>query len=242
MPYDYPGNIPRVAKHWTDSQKRRCASAANAVLNEGGTEKEAIFACIHASGVGKKQGPNDDEYDKACEDAGLYFQYLLELYYADEITIDEFDEKFKDGLEEHYARLMLLAIGETREVTQDDLTTVQRRLEKEYGYLDGFVEDIRTGRMTQPRAMWRAGLYGWNRGVYINFTIPSNISDLMEVLPGDDCEGKSLCGCFLDVEIDEAGTIYVYWQMDITKEHCAICASHALESPYIFTLADQGLE
>ena len=116
MPYAYPTNIPRVAKHWTDAQKKRCTSAANAVLNDNGSEKEAIFACIHAAGVRKKQEPND--YDQACEDASDYFQYLLELYYANEIDIDEFEEKFKDGLEQHYARLMLLALGETREVTQ----------------------------------------------------------------------------------------------------------------------------
>ena len=42
-------NPPNVAKNWSDSRKKKCVSAANAVLKDGGTDEEAIFACIHAS-------------------------------------------------------------------------------------------------------------------------------------------------------------------------------------------------
>ena len=236
MPYQFPNNIPKVAKHWTDAQKRRCTVAAQSVLENNGTEREAIFACIHASGVGKKQGP--DDYDKACEDAGYYFQYLLELYYAGEIDIDEFDEKFKDGLEQHYARLMLLALGETREVTQEDLNFVQQRLEREYGFLDNFVEDIRTGRMTQHRALWRAGLYGWSRGTFVHFTLPSDAIDLMSILPGDDCAAGAGCRCHLEVEYD-GNSIYIYWVLDPLSESCPICIAHSIESPFVFNIEEE---
>jgi hypothetical protein len=239
MPYSYPSRVPRVAKNWTEPQKKRCTAAAQSVLENKGTEREAIFACIHAAGVRKKQEP--DEYDRACEDASLYFQHLLELYYEGELDIDEFESRFKSGLEEHYARLMLLALGTTREVTEDDLYVLKRRLEKDFGYLDGFVEDISTGRMTQPRALWRAGLYGWNRGTFVHFTVPADVIGLMPVLPGDDCLGGSACKCGLNTEVDSDGTIYVYWNLDPLAESCPICIAHSIESPFVFTLEDQNL-
>jgi uncharacterized protein YdaT len=54
MPYSYPNNVPRPAKNWTASQQEKCTSVANAVLRDGGSESEAIYACIHAAGKSKK--------------------------------------------------------------------------------------------------------------------------------------------------------------------------------------------
>jgi len=54
MPYSYPNNIPKVAKNWAPSEQKKCVSAANAALKEGKSEQDAIFACIHAAGKGKK--------------------------------------------------------------------------------------------------------------------------------------------------------------------------------------------
>jgi phage head maturation protease len=52
MPWTYD-NPPAVAQNWTDAQIRRCVDAANAVLDEGGSDEEAIYACIHAAGKDK---------------------------------------------------------------------------------------------------------------------------------------------------------------------------------------------
>lgn len=183
-----------------------------------------------------KQG--GDKYDEAAEDGAKAFRRLVELYFLGEITLGELDLRFRSGLEEHYVRLMLLAIDDSRPVTEDDLAILQRRLDKEYAYLASFVEDIRTGRITQQRAIWRAGLYGFSRAAYINFTVPTNVADLMPVLPGDDCLGGSLCGCSLQVEVDDDGTHYVYWLIDPAKESCPVCIAHAIESPFVFTAED----
>ena len=53
MPYSYPDRVPSVAMHWTDSEKRKCAREAQAVLDSGKSEEQAIFACIHAAGRSK---------------------------------------------------------------------------------------------------------------------------------------------------------------------------------------------
>jgi hypothetical protein len=44
---------PTVAKNWTAEEQKKCVAAANAVLKEGGTDEEAIYACIHAAGKGR---------------------------------------------------------------------------------------------------------------------------------------------------------------------------------------------
>jgi len=49
MPWTY-NDPPAVAQNWTDAEQRRCVDAANEVLERGGTDEEAIFACIAAAG------------------------------------------------------------------------------------------------------------------------------------------------------------------------------------------------
>lgn len=41
---------PSPAKNWDADSKRKCVEAANAVLEEDGSEEDAIFACIRAAG------------------------------------------------------------------------------------------------------------------------------------------------------------------------------------------------
>lgn len=224
-------NPPPPAKHWSDSRKRRCVAAANAVLREGGSEEDAIFACIHQA----RSKQSDDEYEKLAEEGAAFFQDLVELYYDGEISLDELEERFQEGIRDHYTLIMLTAIAGKREVTEEDLAWVEARVARETEYLRGFIEDISTGRMTQQRALWRAGLYGYPRAAWVKFSLPEGIAELMGVLPGDDCLGGSLCGCSLDVEYDSDGGAYIYWVLDPMKESCAVCMAHAIESPYYFS-------
>lgn len=60
MPWSYPDNVPSVAKNWTEAEQKACIAAGNAVLERGGTDKEAIFACIHAAGKSKKDATEVD--------------------------------------------------------------------------------------------------------------------------------------------------------------------------------------
>ena len=47
-------NPPRPAKNWTEEEKQKCVRAANAVLRDGGSDEQAIYACIRAAGKSKK--------------------------------------------------------------------------------------------------------------------------------------------------------------------------------------------
>lgn len=54
MPWTYD-DPPAVAENWDDDEIVACVDAANAVLDEGGNDEEAIFACIHAAGRSERK-------------------------------------------------------------------------------------------------------------------------------------------------------------------------------------------
>lgn len=68
MPWTYD-NPPAVAQNWTDDEIRQCVDAANSVLEEGGSDEDAIFACIAAAG--KRE---DENVEKKTFTAPLNFK------------------------------------------------------------------------------------------------------------------------------------------------------------------------
>lgn len=52
---------PAVAKNWTDDEKDKCVTAANAVLADDGDDEAAIFACINAAGKSTKAVSLDEQ-------------------------------------------------------------------------------------------------------------------------------------------------------------------------------------
>jgi hypothetical protein len=60
MPWTVDGP-PSVAENWTDEEKRKCVDAANAVLDGGGSDEDAVFACIRAAGKSDKKDMDQDK-------------------------------------------------------------------------------------------------------------------------------------------------------------------------------------
>ena len=241
-PYRYPNYVPKVAKNWTASEKKRCTRAANAVLRDGGSEEEAIFACIHAAGKGKKQYDEreEEEYEELCEEASQEFQEMLVAVLSGALSIREFSERFRDRLRIHFSDLMLLGL-QGEEFTERHREILEQRLEREYEYFDGFEADIRealsSGVIYSDRLQWRSSLYGYARAPFIAGTIPVDITFMMPYLPGDDCLGGSLCRCHLEYDEDDENYL-VYWVVDPASESCIICLGHEADSPYVFSKAE----
>lgn len=47
-------NPPSVAKNWSESAIHKCVAAANSALEDGKSDADAVFACIHAAGHSKR--------------------------------------------------------------------------------------------------------------------------------------------------------------------------------------------
>lgn len=53
-------NVPSVAKNWTTSEQQKCVVAANSVKSKGGSDQDAVFACINAAGKSKQHAAGLD--------------------------------------------------------------------------------------------------------------------------------------------------------------------------------------
>lgn len=96
------------------------------------------------------------------------------------------------------------------------------RIAEQLRYLDGFVQDLRAGKLTMAQAKARANLYvGPTRGTYFATRYPS--------LPFYPCEGtecKANCKC----SWQQRGDSY-YWTLSAV-EHCPTCQQRAAGNPY----------
>lgn len=97
------------------------------------------------------------------------------------------------------------------------------RIAEQLKYLDGFVRDLKAGKLTMAQAQARAALYsGATRGMYYATRYPG-----LNAYPGDGgtpCLGN--CKCTLEQKGD-----LIYWRLN-PAEHCDGCVSRAAAGPY----------
>jgi hypothetical protein len=152
---------PKVALNWSESERRRCVAAANAVLAEGGdnAEERAIFACIHAAGRSKASAEEDSqampehkivpfELTKVDTDGRTFEGYASTFRNPEKDQPDLTGDMvvsgaFKKSLAERGGKVRMLwqhdpsqPIGKFQELRED-----QRGL-----YVKGVVSDTRLGR------------------------------------------------------------------------------------------------
>ena len=100
---------------------------------------------------------------------------------------------------------------------------LDKRIDAQLKYLDGFAKDLKAGRMTMAQAQARANLYaGPTRGTFYATRYPG-----LNAYPGDGgtpCKGN--CKCTLE---ERDGLI---WWVLHPAEHCDGCVSRASASPY----------
>jgi hypothetical protein len=224
---------PDTAKNWTKAERHRCVTAANAVLKDGKSDREAIFACIHAAGKSTKE-LNEAGYDEVVEDGLETFQNLIADYYAGLITLAVLKDRFNEGIRLHFIQLMTLGL-EGREPSQQDIDFVNGKIKEHTELLDVFMADLAAGAISENRALWRAGLYATDREAYVFYTVPFAVVSLMEGLPGEVCSGNGLCGCGLEVTFDAEGNASVEWIINPAKESCEACLDMASRSPFLFS-------
>lgn len=97
------------------------------------------------------------------------------------------------------------------------------RIAEQVKYLDGFVADLKAGKLSPAQAQARANLYpGATRGTFYATRYPG-----LKAYPGDGstpCKGN--CKCTLEQRGDG-----LYWVLH-PAEHCTGCLSNAAGSPY----------
>lgn len=179
-------------------------------------------------------------YGKEQEQMREQFRKWGDSLAAGKLTRARFKKLMQTSLKKYFIRLALLGKG-GREFTARDRSDLSRFLRQRYDYLDGFLGDLKgyKAKFSEAQVGARAASYANGWGVFTRFTIPAVIADMLPALPGVDCLGGALCGCWLEWSIS-GNTIEVRWFLNISKEHCVNCVSYAAEwQPLELELPDQ---
>jgi hypothetical protein len=220
---------PRVAKNWSDAEKRRCVAAANRALRAGKSDEKAIFACIGAAGRSRRkerQGTSTESvsmYDELREQEAEELRRLARLLVDGSITLTDFYDQMVARIKQFHIQAALIA-AEGRTLTKKDREVLEDILADTLAYLDKFVEDLQhnytmavrgnPNLLSDNEIIARAGAYSYAWATYTRYTIPHEIADRLPEFPGLSCLGGPRCGCQLEWEfipgdyiIDEDGNV-----------------------------------
>ncbi len=75
------------------------------------------------------------------------------------LSPDDFAGAFRQELKEEYIRQYLLGIGGRTQMTPADWGSIGGMLKEQYGHLDGFVDDLRGGELSEEQIRARAEMY-----------------------------------------------------------------------------------
>lgn len=99
---------------------------------------------------------------------------------------------------------------------------LDKRIAVQIKYLDGFVADLKAGKLTMAQAAARANMYaGANRGTYYAARYHG-----LPFYPTEGSECMTNCKCSWEQKGDE-----FYWRLSAV-EHCPTCSSRASGNPY----------
>lgn len=107
-------------------------------------------------------------------------------------------------------------------LSRAERTELDARIAEQLKYLDGFVRDLKAGKLTMAQAQARAALYsGATRGTYYATRYQG-----LPFYPTEGSECMTNCKCSWEQKGDQ-----FYWRM-AAVEHCPTCSSRAAGNPY----------
>lgn len=170
-------------------------------------------------------------YERARDQQAKELAALTDLRLSKRLTAAAHKEAMLDSMKQYYIQLALVAKG-GRSLTSRDKRDVGRFLVTQRPYLEKFSTDIDHFLSKEIQsiqgALSRSSSYANAWGVFTRFSIPAALADALPALPGIDCLGGMLCGCWLEWStFDHA--VEVYWHVNGVKEHCALCAQFEVE-------------
>ena len=116
-----------------------------------------------------------------------------------------------------------VAPGLVKGLSKAERKELDARIAAQLKYLDGFVADLKAGKLTMAQAQARAALYaGPTRGTFYATRYQG-----LPFYPTEGSECKANCKC----EWHERSTGVFDWVMG-AAEHCPTCQTRAADSPY----------
>lgn len=177
----------------------------------------------------------EKEHASRANRYGAWAQDLIDH----KISRAKFKKFMKADLKSSQIRVALLGNG-GKKLTTRGRKDLSKFLAQSYSYLDGFISDLtRFKDLSDAQTVARARSYANDWGVFTRYTVPAVLADLLPALPGIDCLGQALCGCWLEWSVTD-NVAEVRWFLLAGKEHCVNCVSFAAEwTPLEVDLPDQ---
>ena len=157
-----------------------------------------------------------------------------------EISVQEYTLAMRRNIKKVYLGEWMLAKGGVNAMTAADVSSVAQHVQRQYGFLQTFADQIKNGELSVGQIRSRSEMYlhsstqAFERGQASSFGI-----ELPEY-PGDGNQiCLSRCKCRWNIVRGDDGAIQAYWLMNITAEHCESCRQNTAKwNPYIIRSED----
>jgi hypothetical protein len=142
------------------------------------------------------------------------------------ITLEEWETAMRDQIKVALGAAYVFGRGGLDAMTDNDWDALSRLVVSAYMYLDQFATDIEQSLLSEAAIAARSELYiGAGVGAYERGAATA-LDLYLPVYPGDDCEGRTNCRCWWDVNEWEDGSMEAIWHCEDDQESCDTCIAH----------------
>lgn len=169
------------------------------------------------------------------ETAGPVTDILASLVIDVHISPADWHFLMREEIKREYISQYLLGIGGRAQMLPADWGSIGGMLKEQYGHLDGFLQDILDGKLSEAQIAARSKMYSSSaREAYERANGRAWGDPPLPAFPGDGSTAcLTMCACNWDIRSAEAEEERMrwtcYWRLGFVKtEHCTDCIDRAL--------------
>jgi len=165
--------------------------------------------------------------DTFQEQSKGWAQNLTDDLFDKRITVQQWQEQFREGLKNQYIAQYIAAKGGRENMDQADWGRLGGLLKNQYRYHNGFAQDIVEGKMTQAQARVRAQMYQDSaKQAFERAKTEGRGMPPLPAYPGDgQTRCRTNCACSWRIVETEDGWD-CYWELG-QADHCEDCLANA---------------
>lgn len=174
-----------------------------------------------------------EERDKYLAQEQKINAELAQQLFDKEITIQEFESRFKRNIVRTYTVQYILARGGRASMTQRDWGIIGAAVKKQYQFANNFMTELAAGRYTTNQVSVvanRMGLYTSSSGQMYERGTAEVIGGGKLVLPAYPGDGSTICmsrdRCHWRI-IDQDDHWECWWTLEASAQHCDDCLDRA---------------
>lgn len=164
---------------------------------------------------------------------------LADRLAAEDLTVQQWEARMRTAVRSLHSVEYVFGRGGVHALTTADREALQGLVAEQWGYLHGFAEDVRAGRLTLAQIKARAGLYAASsRGAYERGRA-AGYGLALPAYPGQGTECMANCRCTWAIRETEAE--YRCTWVRHASDSCATCLQRAAAwAPLVIAKSSDG--